>query len=81
MEALTYLKKQKNYSPVGEIDRALDLLYREGSMNSNRSRQSNNNQAAAGGNGNAVLRLNQPAAGGGTGNAVLKLQAPQAAPA
>lgn len=28
IEALTYLKKQKNYSPVGEIDRALDLLQR-----------------------------------------------------
>ena len=80
MEALTYLKKQKNYSPVGEIDKALDLLYREASMNSNRSQQSNNSQAAAGGSGNAVLRLNQPAAAGNGGNAVLKLQAPQAAP-
>ncbi len=29
VEALTYLKKQRNYSPVGELDRALDLLYRE----------------------------------------------------
>ena len=29
VETLTYLKKQRNYSPVGEIDRALDLLYRE----------------------------------------------------
>lgn len=26
VEALRYLKKQKNYSPVGEIDRALDIL-------------------------------------------------------
>ena len=58
MEALTYLKKQKNYSPVGEIDRALDLLYRESSMNSNRSQQSNNQAAAGGNGGNAVLRLN-----------------------
>ena len=62
VEALTYLKKQKNYSPVGEIDKALDLLEREASMKSNRSQQSNrsvgNNQAAAaGGGGNAVLKL------------------------
>ena len=59
VEALNYLKKQKNYSPVGELDRALDLLYREQSMKSNRSHQSNNqaNAGAAGGNGNAVLKL------------------------
>ena len=29
VEALTYLKKQRNYSPVGELDKALDLIYRE----------------------------------------------------
>ena len=56
VEALTFLKKQKNYSPVGELDKALDLLYREASMNSHRS-QNSANAPAAGGNGHAVLKL------------------------
>ena len=41
IEALTYLKKQRNYTPVGEIDRALELLYRENSSGGNQSNRSN----------------------------------------
>lgn len=36
VDALTYLKKQRNYTPVGEIDKALDLLSRDASINSGR---------------------------------------------
>lgn len=27
--ALQYLKKQKNYTPVGEVERAMDLIQKE----------------------------------------------------
>ena len=53
VEALTYLKKQRNYTPVGEIDKALDLLSRDVGLNSNRSQQSANNNPA-------VLKLQTP---------------------
>jgi len=53
------LKKQRNYSPVGEIDRALDLLYREQSMKGGVSPRGN----AAGANANTpVLKLQVPQA-------------------
>jgi len=57
VDALTYLKKQRDYSPVGELDRALDLLYREQGIMSSRSNRSGP-VAAAGNNAAApVLKL------------------------
>ena len=55
VDALTYLKKQRNYTPVGEIDKALDLLSRDASINSSRAQQ---HQAAN--NNPAVLVLKTP---------------------
>jgi len=48
VDALTNLKKQRNYTPIGEIDKALDLLSRDASINSSRAQQqlaANNNPA------------------------------------
>ena len=44
VEALNYLKKQRNYSPVGEIDKALDLLERESQLNHNANQNHGNPQ-------------------------------------
>ena len=55
VDALTYLKKQRDYSPVGELDRALDLLYREQGIMSSRSNRSG--PVAAAGGGAPVLKL------------------------
>ena len=50
VEALTYLKKQRDHNPIGEIDKALDLLQRS-------SRSHHGGNAAGSGN---VLKLQVP---------------------